>query len=155
MAQLTSQKKIAARVLKCGESRVWFDPARGADIAEAITAADVRRLHMQGAIKELPAKGNSRGRARAVLAQKRKGRRKGIGSRKGKASAGLSRKESWIKTIRALRDQLNTVRASMDHRIYRQVYRKAGSGFFRSRAHMMTYLERNKMLRDSNAKKKA
>ena len=74
MAQnLTAQKRMAGRVMKCGVSRVWLDPARIADIADAITAADIRRLEMQGAIKELPVKGNSKSRSREALKQKRKG----------------------------------------------------------------------------------
>lgn len=156
MAQnLSSQKKLAARILKCGISRIWIDPARLADAAEAITSADIRNLYKTGVIRKLPKKGVSRFRKAKRLEQRMKGRRKGIGSRKGKKGAKLPRKRIWIRTIRALRSLLKEKKPFMEKAAYKDIYRKAGSGFFRSRAHIMVYIERNKLLRDKNVQKKA
>ncbi|MBI4015044.1 MAG: 50S ribosomal protein L19e [Candidatus Aenigmarchaeota archaeon] len=143
---------MATRILKCGMSRVWIDPARNKDAEEAITAADIRKLCETGVIKARKEKGNSSGRKHDAAAQRRKGRRKGPGSRKGKATASVPRKEAWMRTIRALRSKLREIRPRMERKDFRLVYRKAGSGFFRSRAHMMVFIERNKMIKNDEKK---
>ena len=82
---LKNQKRMAAEILKCGHTRVWLDPNRIEDVADAITRADIRTAIESGTIRALPKKGISRGRARYMAAQKAKGRRRGQGSRKGTA----------------------------------------------------------------------
>lgn len=149
---LLSQKRMASRVLKCGTSRVWIDPARTGEAEEAITAADIRKLCEAGVIKARKEKGNSSGRKHDAARQRSKGRRKGRGSRKGKATAFVSRKEAWMRTIRALRSKLREIKPRMESKDFRLVYRKAGSGFFRSRAHMMAFVERNKMMKNDEKK---
>ena len=148
---LKSQKNIAARILKCGKSRVWLDPSRINDISEAITAADIRRLAKDGVIKALPKKGISSFRKKKIAKQKLKGRRKGKGSRKGKIGTRVLKKKTWIKRIRALRKLLKELRDSgrIDKNDYRKIYLKAKSGFFRSRAHLMGYLESNEIIKES------
>ncbi|WP_394335340.1 50S ribosomal protein L19e domain-containing protein, partial [Methanolobus psychrotolerans] len=42
MTDLSNQKRIASEVLGCGLHRVWLDPEASADIAVAITRADIR-----------------------------------------------------------------------------------------------------------------
>jgi len=75
--------------------------------------------------------------------QKRKGRRRGHGSRKGKKTARLSRKAAWILRIRALRRRLRYLRDTgiIDRRTYRMLYMKAKGGEFRSVSHLNAYLE--------------
>ena len=73
-------------------SRVWIDPNRIEDVADAITRADIRNAIESGTIRALPKQGISRGRARYRLAQKAKGRRRGQGSRKGTAGAQYARR---------------------------------------------------------------
>ncbi len=151
---LTSQKNIAARVLKCGRSRVWFDPSRIADISEAITSADIRRLINDGVIKKMPKKGLSSFRRKKVAEQKKKGRRRNKGSIKGGAKTRLDRKKAWIQKIRALRKMAKELKSNskIDNRIYRDIYRKSKSGLFRSRSHLMTYLERNNLVKKDEKK---
>ena len=36
------QRKLAAKVLKCGENRVWIDP-KNEKVKQAITRRDIRR----------------------------------------------------------------------------------------------------------------
>ena len=150
------QKAIAAKVLKCGLSRVWIDPSRISDVKEAITSEDVRHLIKDGVIRARPKKGLSRGRKAKAMKQKKKGRRKGIGSRKGTAHARSPSKTQWIKRIRALRKLLRELRdqGSIDGRTYRKVYRIAKSGFLRNRSHLMTHLERNNLLKKKPVKEK-
>ncbi|MBI2579947.1 MAG: 50S ribosomal protein L19e [Candidatus Aenigmarchaeota archaeon] len=140
------QKTMAAKVMKCGRSRVWIDPARLADVYEAITLADVRKLVRDGVVAKLPENGTSSFRTKKLLAQKAKGRRKGRGSRKGCIT---NKKSEWTKRIRAIRKLIIHLKEEgrIDNSAYRDVYRKSKSGFFRSKSHVMIYLERNNLLR--------
>lgn len=155
MPDLQSQREIASRVLRCGKSRVWFDPSRIEDIEEAITAEDVRRLVRDGVIRKIPAKGNSGFRINFARMQKQKGRRKGKGSMKGKLGTRIAKKTAWIKRIRTIRKVLKELRDSkrIDKKMHRKVYMVSKSGYLRSRAHLMTYLERNNMLKDGKESK--
>ncbi|MBI4018187.1 MAG: 50S ribosomal protein L19e [Candidatus Aenigmarchaeota archaeon] len=148
---LETQRKIAARVMKCGASRVWLDPERISDIEEAITAADIRRLVKDGAVRKEQKKGVSRSRKSKIARQKSRGRRKGHGSKKGSLSGG---KKEWVKRIRVLRKMLREFRSQrrIENRTYRELYMKSKSGFFRSRGHLMTYMERNNLLKKAEEK---
>lgn len=145
-----NQKKTAARILKCGKSRVWFDPSRPGDIDEAITAQDMRRLKKDGVIRKKPKKGISNYRKKKVAEQKRKGRRKGRGSYKGSLGTRAPRKKLWISRIRAIRRLLRELKKEdkIENSVYRDMYRKSEGGFFRSKSHIMIYLERNGLLKE-------
>lgn len=154
---LKSQRNIAAKILKCGKNRVWFDPSRPGDIAEAITTRDVERLIKDGVIKVMPKKGISNFRKKKLAAQKKKGRRKGAGSRKGRANTRAPKKKLWIKRIRAMRNFLKELRdqGKMEKKVYRELYMKAKGGFFRNKSHLNIYIERNKLLKgEDNVKEK-
>ena len=154
---LTSQKNMAARILKCGKTRVWLDPARSGDISEAITTADIRRLVKDGVIKELPKTGVSSYRKKKMAKQKKKGRRKDKGSRKGKIKTRFDRKKSWIKRIRPIRKMIKELKENgkIGNMTYKDLYIKSKSGLFRSKSHLMTYLERNDLLKgEENVTKK-
>src|SRR3989344_4778411 len=97
--RLTSQRRMAAQLLKCGETRIWFDSSRLDDIKQAITKSDIRHLINDSAIKKEPAISISGARHRKHLIQKRKGRRQGEGSRKGKRASRLPKNTAWIPTI--------------------------------------------------------
>ncbi len=143
---LSLQRRLAASVLNCGENRVWFDPTALEDIATAATKQDIRELIEQGVIKRKPVNGVSRARINKRKLQKRKGRRRGHGSRKGAKGARMPRKRMWILRIRALRKALRQMKAEgvVDRRTYRILYRKAKGGEFRSVAHLKSYVEQMK-----------
>lgn len=140
---LRLQRRLAAEVLDCGMNRVWFDPSALDEIASAATKEDIRELVERGLIKKKNVKGVCRVRMNRRKAQKRKGRRRGHGSRKGKKTARLSKKEAWIMKIRALRRRLRELKDSgvIDRRTYRMLYRKAKGGEFRSVSHLNAYIE--------------
>jgi large subunit ribosomal protein L19e len=120
-----------------------MDPAKIGEVAQAITTSDVRRLVSSGIIKALPKTGLSSWRKKYIAHQKTKGRRKGKGSRKGKIGSRFSRKSAWISSIRAQRKHLKEMLKSgkFDKKVYKNMYRKAGGGYFRSRAHINVYVE--------------
>jgi large subunit ribosomal protein L19e len=141
------QKRLAAKILKCSPQRVWVDPTRLEEIKGAITKFDVRRLIAQGLISKDALYGGSKVRARERQVQRARGRRRGIGSRKGPAGARTPGKETWMARIRAQRDLIKRLR---DHELitaltFKQLYNKAKGGFFRSTGHIKIYLEEQKL----------
>jgi large subunit ribosomal protein L19e len=146
---LTSQRKIAAKVLECGINRVWIDPERTDEVSMAITRSEIKKLIKDKAIKALLENSQSRGRARVLSEKKKKGRRIGTGSKKGKKYSVVSRKTRWMNRIRAQRKRLVYLR---DRRIitinaYRSLYRKAKGGEFRSVAELERYINDNNLRR--------
>lgn len=140
---LRNQRRVVAKLLKVGESRVWFDSDKLSDIKEAITKNDLRALIRNKIIQKKPKKGTSRVRARKIKVQKKKGRRAGKGSRKGKRTARLSDKEAWMAKIRAQRKLLKELKEKdlLKKGVFKEIYTKAKGGFFRSRRHIMLYLK--------------
>lgn len=138
---LRSQRRLAAKILKTGENKVWINPDRTDDVEIAISRGEIRKLIHEGAIKCIPATGVSRARARMIHEKKKKGLRRGPGRRKGPPTARVSRKEVWMAKIRALRRRLRELktRRIITQENYRQLYSMAGSGVFKSVAD----LERN------------
>jgi len=143
---LSTQRRLASDVLKVGKNRVYFDPSRLEDIKEALTKEDIRRLVKDRLIQKRPEIGNSKSRFRKLLKQKRKGRRQGEGSRKGKNTARLSNKRKWIILVRSQRNLIKELRDKniITRKIYRTLYRKIKGGFFRSRRHIKLYLGEQK-----------
>ena len=134
MTDLSAQKRMAADVLDVGENRVWLDPERQGDIAEAITRADVRDLVDEGAIRAEEPEGNSRGRARERQEKRAYGHRKGQGSRKGTAGGRENEKQKWVSAIRAQREKLRELRddGTISRSTYRELYDRASGGEFDS-----------------------
>lgn len=146
---LKSQRRLAAEILKVGETRVWIDPNRIADVEVAITRVEIKRLIHEGAIKALPKKGVSRARARVLHEKRKKGLRRGPGSRSGAATARMSKKEAWMKRIRALRRKLREWKDKrfITQSVYRKLYRMAGSGAFASIADLERYVRAHELRR--------
>jgi large subunit ribosomal protein L19e len=141
MTNLTSQRRLAARLLKVGQNRVWIDPERMSDVEGAITREEVRKLIHERTIVSLPEVGVSRSRAKTIRAKKGKGRRSGPGSITGAGYAKVTQKDAWMLKIRALRRKLRELKAGrvITDETYTQYYRMAGSGRFDS----IAVLERN------------
>lgn len=146
---LRSQRRMAAEILKVGETRVWIDPERVEDVEIAITRQDIRRLIHEKVIRRIPEKGVSRARARILHEKKKKGLRRGPGGRSGHSGARAPRKQMWMKKIRALRRRLHELRESrsITEKVYRRLYVMAGSGSFRSIADMERYVESRRLRR--------
>ena len=143
------QKRLAAYVLGCSKGNVVFDTERLAEIKESITKADIRALVEQGVIRKVTERGISRARTRLVQAQKKKGKRKGHGSRKGSAGARTNKKRTWVNKVRLQRAYLQNLRAHkiIDPARFVELYKKIKGGFFRSKRHMELYLTEQGILK--------
>ena len=129
---LSYQKRLAAKVAGVGLDRVRIDPERVEEVAEAVTREDIRKLIHKGAIVILPARGVSRARVKRG--------RKGPGRRKGGKYSTLTRKERWVRRIRALRRALRRMRDSgiITKREYRTLYRRLSQ--FSSVRHLRSHV---------------
>jgi large subunit ribosomal protein L19e len=147
---LKNQRRLASELLKCGVNRVWIDPNRTDDTTDAITRGDIRVLINSGAITARQKKGVSRGRAKFELAQRKKGRQRGQGSRRGKKGARKPSKEIWMQAIRPMRRKLKELRdtGKIDTRTYRSYYMKAKGGQFKSRPHMESHMRAEGILKE-------
>ncbi len=152
--KLDSRKRIIASMYKIGKKRVTFDPSRLEEIKESITKRDLRSLIKDDAIKISPKRGVSRVRARKRAEQKRKGRQQGVGSRKGKRTARLPRKRAWMTRIRVQRAFLKLLKEKghLNPHNYRNLYKMAKSGSFRSKRHIQQYISENKLATEKNGK---
>jgi large subunit ribosomal protein L19e len=135
--KLDVQKRLAAKVLKIGLARVWFDPSRLDDIKEAITKEDIKSLIKQGAIKAKRVRG---------VAKKRRKRRRGPGRRKGAKKARTPKKRRWISKVRAQRRFLKRLREKgiLNPREYRKIYSLIKGGAFKSVSHLKTHIKKLK-----------
>ena len=148
------QKRLAGRILKTSKRNIRLDPDSLEDIKEAITKADIKGLIDEGTISRRKIKGPSRDKARKLQAQKAKGRRKGHGSRKGKATARQPKKEAWMAKIRLQRSLLKELRDKklITRASYYDLASKAKGGFFRSKRHVKLFIQEQNLVK-KNVKK--
>ncbi len=149
MVDLLNQRRVAANILKCGINRVWIDPNRTEDVAYAVTREDVRNLIKSGFIRAHQKQGPSRGRIRFAKAQRKKGKRKGQGSRKGAKFARFPKKQRWISIIRPIRAQLRELRDTgmIERSVYRKFYLYSKGGMFKNKGHLMSHLKAENLIK--------
>lgn len=147
--ELKTQKRLAATILKCSPKKIVFDTDRLQDIKEAITKTDIRALISEDVIIAKPARGVSRGRAREAQKKKSKGRQKGHGSRKGKKTARTDKKETWMNKVRAQRSLAVSLKTNekLESKDFRSTYLKIKGGFFRSKRHLLLYLNERGLIK--------
>ncbi|RLE83012.1 MAG: 50S ribosomal protein L19e [Thermoprotei archaeon] len=138
-------KRLAAKVLGVGVSRIWIDPSKHNELVTVITREEVKKLIKEGVIKVKPKKRNSRYRIKLRQLKRKKGRRRGPGKRKGPR---FDEKELWVARIRALRKFLRKLksRRKISPKTYRRLYRLAKGGYFRSVSHLKAYIEEHKLM---------
>lgn len=140
------QKRLASRVLKVGQSRVWLDAEHVKDIEAAITAADVRKMIQKGYIKRLPS---------VISRPKEIGRRRrGQGSKRGRKHSIVPSKRKWISTVRPLRRMLKELKETkqIDNPTFKHLYKLVKGGTFRSRSHLRIYLEQHGLVKKKSEK---
>ena len=147
---LDVQRRLAAQILKCGKNRIRFDAARLEEIKEAITKTDIRVLVKQGAVLKQRLHNTSRFWARRRKEQKRHGKQKGFGSRKGKKTARTEPKRTWINKIRLQRDFIKSLRdeGALLSSDFHELYMKSKGGFFRSLRHLKLYTKERGLIKN-------
>jgi large subunit ribosomal protein L19e len=138
---LHNQKKLAARTFKVGKSRIKLNPDKKDKLKDAITRFDLRKLEGTAIIIENKI-GVSKARSNKLKEQRRKGRKKGPGSKKGAKYSRISRKQLWINKVRIQRKLIKELKQKniLSKEFYRKIYNMVSGGFFRSRAHLKLYI---------------
>ncbi|MCW4021576.1 MAG: 50S ribosomal protein L19e [archaeon] len=139
---LKSQRRLAAEIMKVGETRVWIDPERIDYVEAAITREEIRKLIHEKVVKRLPATGVSRSRARLLAQKRKKGLRRGPGGKSGPARSKVSKKEVWMNRIRPIRRRLRDLKETraITESNYRKLYDMSESGVFESKADLERYI---------------
>ncbi|MGH9993277.1 MAG: 50S ribosomal protein L19e [Nitrososphaera sp.] len=137
VVNIKKKRELVARILGVGANRIRFEPDRLEDVADSITRENIRSLVNSGAIWTVKPRGTSRGRAimkRAVW----KVHGKGPGSKKGKRTARVGKKQVYVVRVRSMRYRLNILKARKDitNELYWQLYKKINGGQVRSLAHL-------------------
>jgi large subunit ribosomal protein L19e len=137
VVNIAKKRELAARILNVGANRVRFEPDRLEDIADSITRENMRSLVKSGAIWTVQPKGSSRGRAiKKQSVWKVHG--KGPGSKKGKKTARVGKKEVYVVRTRSMRYQLKVLkeRKEITNDMYWHLYKKVNGGQVRSLSHL-------------------
>jgi len=140
---LNKQKRLVARALGIGKNRVKINVAKTDSLKEAITRADLRSV-VGTSIFVRKRKGTCRARAKMIHEQKKKGRKKGPGSKKKGLFSRLSSKSLWIRRVRVQRGLLSFLKEKkkITTQAYRKLYNMVKGGFFRSKAHLKLYISK-------------
>jgi large subunit ribosomal protein L19e len=143
MPDLTLQKRLAAEIMGVGVNNIRFDPERIEDIEKAFRREEIKALIEDGAIYAIEPSRNSRGRWKILHEKRKKGRRRGHGSRKGKKGARLDKKRDWINRVRRMRRYIKMLREKgvIDTKLYRSIYMKIKGGAFHDVSSIKTYLK--------------
>jgi large subunit ribosomal protein L19e len=138
---MKTQRRLAAEILKVGESKIWFDPTKISEIEKAVTKADVRKLIEKGYIKVRKEK--------LKKPKEKKKKRRYEGSKKGGKYSIVPRKRRWITLVRSLREFAKELKkeGKIDNKTYRLVRRWIKGGMFKSKMHMKLYLEQHKLIK--------
>ncbi len=147
--KLKLQKKLASQVANTSKNRVKISPEGREQVKQAITKSDIISLIKEQIITVVPKKGTSRHRARATALAKKKGRQRGIASKKGKRGARTPPKEKWINKVRSQRKVLKNLKNKdqLEKDTYRELYLKIKGGFFRSKKHLNLYIRQHNLLK--------
>ena len=145
VVNIRKKRELVARILGVGVNRVRFEPDKLEDVADSITRENLRALIKNGAIWTARRQGTSRYRAKVKHATRKK-RGMGIGSKKGKKTARIGKKELYMTKIRGMRHYLKVLkdRNDIDRETYWSLYKRANGGQVRTLAHLRDLVKASK-----------
>lgn len=145
VVNIRKKRELIARMLDVGANRVRFEPDKLDDVADSITRENMRALIKNGTIWTVRRKGTSRARAEAKLIVHRK-HGLGPGSKKGKKTARMGKKEIYVIRVRSMRYHLKILkdRNDINREIYWSLYKKVNGGQVRSLAHLRELVKQSK-----------
>src|SRR3989338_7841036 len=145
---MNNKKRLAAKILGISPYKVRFADGSLEEVKKAITRSDIRGLIAVGKIYADHTNHQSRAHARKIAQQKRKGRQKGRGTKKGSKYSIVSRKEQWINRIRVQREFLKELREKemLTAQSYQMLRNKSKGGYFRNKRHIKLFLTEHNLI---------
>ena len=146
VVNIKKKRELVARILGVGSNRIRFEPDRLEDVSDSITRENIRSLVNSGAIWTIQRKGTSRGRS-ADKKSVWKIHGKGPGSKKGKKTARVGKKEVYVIRVRSMRYHLRVLkeRKDINNDVYWSLYKKVNGGQVRSLAHLRDLVKEAKV----------
>lgn len=145
VVNLKKKRELVSRMLGVGANRIHFEPDKLDDIADSITREDIRKLIKNGSIWTSKVKGTSRSRAKEKASTHKK-HGTGMGSKQGKKTVRMGKKETYVKKIKAMRHRLKVMKSRNDinREIFWNLYKKVNGGQVRSLAHLRDLVKQSK-----------
>ncbi|MCC7552828.1 50S ribosomal protein L19e [Candidatus Micrarchaeota archaeon] len=142
-------RRIASDILNIGENKIKIKPDETTKVKEALTRDDVRSLIKDGIVYKTKKQGVSRAGAKERQKQRKKGRQKGAGKRKGRIKK-LPKKQ-WILRCRIQREILTYLTNSklIESGDRKNIYYKIKGGFFKNKRSLITYINDNKLSKNT------
>ncbi|MGI0141219.1 MAG: 50S ribosomal protein L19e [Candidatus Micrarchaeales archaeon] len=139
-------KRVAAQIMKRGESAIRFKPSAQAKVAKAITREDIKKHIAEGSIIALKAKDNASKRSKILRQKRSEGRKRGQGRRKGTLKA-RSGNLTWEKKVRSQRVFLNELRNAkkLDSKAFRKFYLLVKGNAFKDKASLLLHMKEKGM----------
>ncbi len=137
VVNIHKKRELASRILGVGVNRIKFEPDKLDEVADSITRENIRSLINNGSIWTSKIRGTSRGRTRAKLEIKKK-HGTGPGSKKGKKTARVGKKEVYVIKVRSMRRHLKILKERKDitNEQFWSLYKKVNGAQVRSLAHL-------------------
>lgn len=134
-------KRIAAELLKRGESKVRINAMALEKASKAMTREDVKRLIQDGSVYALKEKHNLSLSSKKLKLRRAKGRSRGQGRRKGSDKARQGR--TWEKKVRSQRLFLKQLKLTgkIDKAVFRKYYMLIKGNSFPDKASLLRRLE--------------
>lgn len=147
MRKVASVQRMARRFLSCGRNKLWIDPKEKERVAAVQNYEQVKQLVADNIIIKRKDKVNSKAHARELAEGRSKGRRMGLGKRKGTKDARLSSKTIWMKNIRSMRATLKSMKAKGElmSEEYRKCYTQAKGNLFKNKNVMIDTINKRKV----------
>jgi large subunit ribosomal protein L19e len=137
VVNIRKKRELVSRILGVGVNRVRIEPDKLDDVADSITRENIKSLVKNGSVWTAKIKGTSRGRTRAKLQIKKK-HGVGPGSKKGKKTARVGKKEVYVIKVRSMRRHLKILKERKDitNEQFWSLYKKVNGAQVRSLAHL-------------------
>jgi len=141
--------EMASKLLRVGKQRLVINNDKYNDnkkmVDDAITREDIRKVIVAGIVETRKDTGQSRGRARILLAKKKLKRKRGPGKRKGTPKAREKNNEYNLK-VRGLRKKLKELKEkdALKDKNYRKLYNMVKGNYFRGRKHLEEHVNETK-----------